>query len=247
MRLTTAAIIALTASNLWAQDNRLIDAKHSDKVIDIELHALGGISATTQNYAKAIQRTNYIESAPGASLGAGARIDFPLNNLFALSTGLDMLWSHNTSTFTMDPEPTSTSTFYQSSSYLYARLPVMASFRFTLNPSTQWYVDGGCYLATGMWGKERTHIFTTSINQLNQLITEQYSYKRNYFREDDPIIAAHHTFDFGLTIGSGLIVNDKWSLGLSFTYGLKNSAKHTGPLDVRSHNLWYLASIGYRL
>ncbi len=244
-QLIAIAVAVSTIASVNAQQPLQANSDTHDRVLDIEVHAIGGVSASTQNYSRAIEGSNYVESAPGASFGAGTRVGFPLNHMFSLTTGLDLLWSHNTATLTMDPTPTANSTQYISNTYLYGQLPMVATFHFAMNQSTQWYVDGGCYFATGIWGKERTHIFTTTTNQLNQLVTKQYSYKRNYFREDDPLIASHHTFDFGLTLGTGLIVNRRWRIGLNFTYGLKNSAKNIGPLDVHYHNMWYTASIGY--
>jgi len=239
-----------TAAVAWANDGAtayspLVNTDRVDHPLEIEVHALGGVSVLTQNYANSIADADYVKSAPGASLGAGVRVDFPLNRFFALGTGLDMLWSHNTCTMTMASQAHASSTVYNSNSYLYARMPLVGSFRFSLS-SVQWEVNGGLYLATGVWGKQKSQIFTTTVNQLNQLVTDRYAYNSGYFREDDPLIAAHHTFDFGLTIGTGVIVTNRWTLGVSVSYGLKNSAKNVGTLDTRNHNVWALASVGYR-
>lgn len=241
-----------TATVAWAGDGAaadtpLVNTDRVDHPLEIEVHALGGVSVLTQNYANSIADADYVKSAPGVALGAGVRVDLPLSRFFALGTGLDLLWSRNTCTMTMaPPQANASSTVYTNNSYMYARMPLVGSFLFSLSSSVQWEVNGGLYLATGVWGKQKSQIFTTTVNQLNQLVTDRYAYNSGYFREDDPLIAAHHTFDFGLTVGTRVIVINRWTLGVSLSYGLKNSAKNVGTLDTRNHNVWALASVGYR-
>ena len=121
------------------------------------------------------------------------------------------------------------------------------SFRFNIADGAQWIIDAGVYFATGLSGRQRADIYTTGVNELGQLVTRRYHESWKYFRNDAGLIHTAHSFDFGLQFGTGFCFRGHYTVGATFTYGLKDAAKPLGPLkQVSMHNIDWLCHLGYR-
>lgn len=217
-------------------------------MVEVGLHGIVGATAITENYASQIPGIDKADSHPGLGIGAGARVSFVLRDYLALTTGLDMLWGHHKCTMTTMGDGTPyVNNIYLSNRYLYARVPVLMSFRFNVADKARWIVDAGVYFATGISGRQKADIYTTGVNELGQLVTERYRESWPYFRSDAGLIHSAHSFDFGLQFGSGFCFRGHYTAGVTFSYGLKDAAKPLGPLGkVSMHNIDWLCYLGYQ-
>lgn len=218
------------------------------KVIEADLHILAGATYVTQNYAAEIAGVDKADSHPGLGLGFGSKASFLFRDYLALSTGLDLLWGHNTCDMTVVGDGTdAVNQVYLSNRYLYAKIPLTLSLRFNLADNARWEIDMGFYAAIGLTGKQRADIYTTEVNDIGQLVTTRYKGSWDYFRSDTGFIHSVHAFDFGLQFGSSLCFRDHYVAGVTATYGLKDAAKPLGPLNgVSAHNIDWMCHIGYK-
>lgn len=237
----------LSVSAAYA-DKPFFSTDRPASMVEVGLHGIIGATAVTENYASQIPGVDKSDSHPGLGVGLGARVSFVLRDYIALTTGLDMLWGHNKCTMTtVDDGTPFVNNIYLSNRYLYARAPVLMSFRFNLADQAQWIVDAGVYFATGVSGRQKADIYTTGVNDLGQLVTDRYSQSWKYFRSDAGFIHTAHSFDFGLQLGTSFCFRGHYTAGVTFSYGLKDAAKPLGPLGkVSMHNIDWLGYVGYR-
>lgn len=243
------SVLALSLSVFVSRaDKPFFSTERPASIVEVGVHAIVGATAVTENYSSQIPGVEKADSHPGLGLGAGARVSFVLRDYIALTTGLDMLWGHNKCTMTTVGDGTpNVNNIYLSNNYLYARAPVLMSFRLNLADRAQWILDAGVYFATGISGRQKADVYTTGVNDLGQLVTRCYRESWNYFRNDAGLIHTVHSFDFGLQLGTSFCFRGHYTAGVTFSYGLKDAAKPLGPLDkVSMHNIDWLGYIGYR-
>lgn len=238
----TAAVAPALAGKPFFSTSR------STEIVEADVHILAGATYVTQNYASEIAGVDKADSHPGLGLGFGSKVSFPFRDYLALSTGLDLLWGHNTCDMTVIGDGTgNVNHVYLSNRYLYTRVPVLLSLRFNMADNARWVIDMGFYGSIGVAGKQKADIYTTGVNQLGQLVTTHYKNSWNYFRSDTGFIHGVHSFDFGLQLGSSICFRDHYVAGVTFTYGLKDAACAFGPLrGVSMHNIDWLCHIGYK-
>lgn len=243
------SLLALSFSGFVIRaDKPFFSTDRPSSMVEVGLHGIVGATAVTENYSSQIPGMEKADSHPGFGIGAGARVSFVLRDYIALTTGLDMLWGHNKCTMTTVGDGTPyVNNIYLSNNYLYARAPVLMSFRFNLAEQAQWIVDAGVYFATGISGRQKADMYTTGVNDLGQLVTQHYRESWKYFRSDAGLIHSAHSFDFGLQLGTSFCFRGHYTAGVTFSYGLKDAAKPLGPLGkVSMHNIDWLGYVGYR-
>lgn len=247
-RLTIAILGAVMTLVSAVAETPFLSTARPGKVIEADIHVLAGATYVTQNYAAKIAGVDKADSHPGLGLGFGSKASFLFRDYLALSTGLDLLWGHNTCDMTVIGDGTdAVNHAYLSNRYLYAKIPLTISMRFNIADNARWIVDLGIYGAIGLTGKQHADIYTTLINPIGQLVTTRYKVSWDYFRSDTGFIHGVHTFDFGLQFGSSVCFRDHYVAGITFTYGLKDAAKALGTLqDVSMHNIDWMCHIGYK-
>lgn len=241
-------ILLLAASIAARAEKPFFSTERPKEIVEVDLRVLAGATYVTQNYSSEIPGVDKADSSPGLGIGLGSQVSFLFRDYFAIATGLDFIWGHNTCDMTVVGDGTdAVNQVYMSNRYLYAKVPVLLSLRFNVADKARWIVDLGFYGGVGVSGKQKADIYTTTVNQIGQLVTTRYSDSWKYFRNDRGIIHGVHTFDFGLQAGSSVCFRDHYTAGITFTYGLKDAAKPLGPLDkVSMHNLNWMCHVGYK-
>ncbi len=244
----TLAIGVLTLTGSLSAQKPFFSTELPEHAIEAEVHAVVGSTGITQNYLSQLPGMVKADAHPGAGFGVGGRVSFVLRDYLALRTGVDLVWGGNRCTMTLlDNETQEVDNIYLSNRYTYARVPVVMSFRFNVVPHTRWFVDGGFYFATGLGGKQKADIYSTTVNAIGQLITKHRHESWKYFSSDGGLIHSTHTFDFGLHFGTGFVFREHYSIGVMMSYGLKDAAHDLGYLNgVSVHNIDWLCRLGYQ-
>ncbi len=247
-RFVTLAIGVLAMTGSLSAQKPFFSTERPERAIEAEVHAVVGSTGITQNYLSQISGMVKADAHPGAGFGVGGRVSFVLRDYLALRTGVDIVWGGNRCPMTLlDNETQEVDNIYLSNSYTYARVPVVMSFRFNVVPHTRWFVDGGFYFATGLGGKQKADIYSTTVNGIGQLITEHHHESWKYFDNDEGLIHSTHSFDFGLHFGTGFVFREHYLLGVMMSYGLKDAARDLGSLNgVSVHNIDWLCRLGYQ-
>jgi len=146
----------------------------------------------------------------------------------------------------VDAASGSMSSIYAKNHYYSFEIPIYLSFRFNISENVRWNIDGGCYLGFGTGGTQKADTYTTTVNQLGQMVTTSYRYEWDYYNESRPLINAINNKDFGLLFGTGLLFNEHYKVGVTLRTGTKNVARDLGTLNPTVRNVSVDFKLGYQ-
>ena len=228
------------------QDAPFVDFSRPDRVVEIGLHVGEGASTITQNYATAIPDVADFSLTPGSMTTFGASAELPVRNFFAIGTGLDFAINNFYYSMTiLHPSEGTLNSLYTRNHFYTLEVPLYLGFRFNLGSHVKWNSEIGGYLSFGAGGKTRTRAYTSSTNSLGQSQVTQTNYERNYFNDDNPIINGVTGTDWGLHLGTGILVNRHWSVKAVMHAGARDLAKNYGVLGISTHTLNVVFKAGY--
>lgn len=240
-------ILALTGVSIGnAADIQFIDTGKSNRLIETEAHILIGGSYVTNNYTDVFPEISDMNSSMRTAWGAGIGVKFNFNRFIAVGTEMNLTFNSTRLNFNVTSEDSRHfSEVDLRNSFRYLNVPIYASFCFNLAKSVKWNVDGGFYYAYGTGGKQKSTIYTTSMNDLGQLIFDDGSSVSGYFNDSRSFINSYYRTDVGLHIATGLTFYNRIALGIRTQYGLKNSAKTEGVSHPSCHNYNFFVTLGY--
>lgn len=115
----------------------------------------------------------------------------------------------------------------------YLEIPVMASYRYTLNDAIRIQFDLGPYFAFGLHGKDKKEYSG------NGSYTKPSNTEIDLFGGDNPQLKR---FDFGLRFGPEVVWRNRFSAGLAYETSLINISKMGGKVG----NANFMINLGYR-
>lgn len=242
------AMMSLSSIIVVSQNRPFYNPDRTDRFIECDVHGIVGASVFIQDYRDHVPSISDISTSTGCGWGVGATAQFVIRDFFALGTSLDFV-AHN-SDYSMvlidaDRMGTQNSVFVSNQSFS-ATVPVFASFRFNLADNVRWNVDAGCYFSLGLGGSQKADTYTTSMNELGQVVTKYQYYKWDFFNEKRPLIHAIDDFDFGLLIGTGLLIHDHYKVGIEARISTKNATTDEGVIHPNVRNHLFAMKLGYQ-
>lgn len=220
----------------------------NDSFLESEVYAIIGTSTMWQNYAEHVPSISDINTSPGCGVGIGAKVQFEFRDFFALGTQLDFMARNNKySMVIIDTEGkgSQNSVFVSNRSYS-ASVPVYASVRFNIADNVRWNIDAGGYFSLGLGGYQKADTYTTSINDLGQMVSTYKHYDLDYYNEQHPLIHAIDDVDFGLMFRTGLLFYDHYNVGLEARISTKNATADEGIIHPKMYNHLFAMKIGYQ-
>ncbi len=166
-----------------------------------------------------------------AAFHAGVTVDIPIVQSIAIQTGL--LFSSKGAKFSYEDDEESEELKFKP---MYLEIPILASYRYNFNESTQLQVNFGPYFAVGVGGKVKEEY----VNKYWGDETEEG--ELDFFGdEDDEESMGMKRFDAGLQIGAGVTFLKHINVGLAYQFGLANMWREEG--SVKNRN--FMLSVGY--
>lgn len=249
MKSRIAALIFAIASAVTAAaagSVPFVDTSKSPDFFDINIHALVGGSYVTNNYTDIFPQISDINSSMRMAWGAGAGATFNVNRFFGFGTELNLTFNSTRTTFNVASEDSRhLSDVYLRNNFRYINIPFFVTFRFHLAPQVKWNVDGGLYYSYGVGGKQKSTIYTATVNDLGQLILNGSTVKSDYFNDPGCFLNSYLRGDIGLHLATGLTFHNRVNIGIRLQTGLKNVARSYGVANPSSHNFNFFASVGY--
>lgn len=242
------AVMLMSSIVVMSQKKSFYSADKPDKFIECDVHGLVGASVFTQDYRDHVPSISEISTSAGCGWGLGATVQFAFKDFFALGTSLDFV-AHN-SGYSMvlidaDGRGTQNSVFVSNQGFS-ATVPVYVSFRFNLADRVRWNVDVGNYFSLGLGGSQKADTYTTTLNELGQVVTKYQRYEWDYFNEKRPLIHAIDDFDYGVLIGTGLLIHDHYKVGIEARISAKNATTDEGVIHPSVRNHLFAMKLGYQ-
>ncbi len=238
-------IAALTCHGASAGD--FIDFSPAKRLIEVDVHAIGGTSSVFQNYQSKFSQIQDLNVNLGASAGAGFRAVFGIRGWLGLGTALDITTNtYNIDMTVINSERSSLSSVLLDNRTYVATIPVFVSFRFNVDNSVRWTVDAGMYYAYGFAGTQKQRIYRAEINSMDELVTELERVKTDYYHSGSTFINGFNRGDIGLHLASYVNFGPHLMVGASYQVGFKNSSRSLGVINPSVHNHYFHGIVGYR-
>lgn len=215
-----------------------IDTRRPDNFVELDIHAGVGAYSMLQNYGSAVPDCADFTLTPGALTQIGAGAVLPIRGFFAVGTGIDFNINNFYYSMTvLHPAAGTLNTLYTRNHFYSFDVPLFLSFRFNLGTKVRWDNELGSYLTFGVGGHTKTTAYTSSTNELGQSQVSEVHYDRDYYNDDDAIINGVAKLDWGLHLGTGIVVNRNFMLKCVMHLGAHDLAKNFGVLSVHNHTL----------
>lgn len=229
-----------------ATDN-LISYGPSPKLLDVQVHILGGGSSVTQNYNKIYPRIQNQNVNMGNSWGLGAKAVFGIRDFFGFGTAIDvMLNNYNIDMAIVGSENTSMSAVFVNNRNYTINVPLFASLRMNVGQRVRWNVDLGFYYSFGFAGRQRQEIYRAEINSVDELVPEIEKISTDYYHSPRTLFNVFNRGDIGLHFSSSLDFGKHVTVGVQTQYGFKNAARPNGVDKPSIHNYSLHGTLGYR-
>lgn len=109
------------------------------------------------------------------------------------------------------------------------QIPILLSYRLNLS-AIEWQLDCGPYISFGDGGDNKVDVNEISINEGIQ--SKEYRYKNDFYGDSDGVVVGCDKFDWGVKLGTGVKLLNKYYVGVHYSAGLRNvGKKHDGFLD----------------
>lgn len=165
----------------------------------------------------------------------GAIVDIPLARNFYIQPGLYLSSKGAAGKYYLSDDDRD---YYETkTSPLYLEIPILASYRHDLSDFVQLQVNFGPYIAFGVGGKYEYEYDDGSDRDKDDI---------NYFGDIEDGLAMKR-FDFGLSMGAGLLFADHYYLGFTYEHGLINTwnGKEAENYNYSVKNRNWMLSLGY--
>ncbi|MCC8071196.1 MAG: PorT family protein [Bacteroidales bacterium] len=214
--------------------------------LEVNLHALVGGSAVTQNYMSTFPEIQELNTAMGLAYGMGAGVTFGLRQWLGLGTELNVVVNRNRMDCAVsNTAVTSMSNLFMRNHYTYINIPVFLSLRFYPATGLRWNVDLGMYYSYGVGGSQRQTLYNWTTNDLGQIVPKVVESKPSYFGSSDTFLNGYKRGDIGLHLATALLFRGHVSVGGRMGVGFKNISRKIGVLNPNIHNINFLVSVGY--
>lgn len=239
--------IALTICSLRTEAADFVDLSPARRFIEVDVHALGGIGSITNNYKKHFPQIQNLNVNMGESLGLGFRAVFGLKEFFGFGTAIDVTTNkYNIDMAVVGTDQLSMSSMFIDNRTYYVNFPVFLSFRFNVDKSVRWSVDGGFYYAYGFGGSQKQRIYRADVNEMDELVPQVIDLKTSYFHSPQTFINAYNRGDLGLHLASYINFGPHLVVGVRYQLGLKNTSRPLGVVNPSIRNHYFQGSVGYR-
>lgn len=222
------------------------DTARPDRIVEIGVHVGDGASTIRQNYASNISTLTDFVLTPGNRFVVGASAVMPVRNFFAVGTGLDFAVNNYYWTMTMlDRADGVLTSLYSRNHFCSVEIPVFMQWRFNLGTHVSWRTDIGFYLSFGTGGHSRYKVAASTTNSLGQSQVTESTYRDKYYDDPSPVINTIIPSDWGLHLGTGLVLWRHLELRGFMHVGTRDIARNMGVLDVKVHTLNVAFTAGY--
>lgn len=247
-RLIALIVASAVITAAYADSIPMINTAPASRLIEVDVHALGGGGSVTQNYRSLFPQIESINVNMGAHLGIGARAVFGIREYLGFGTAIDFtLTDYDTDMLVIGDEPVrGISAVYVTNRIYRVTVPVFVSLRMKVDKSVRWNVDAGLYYSYGLGGTQKQNIFRGQLNAMGEIVPQREWVKTDYFHSPATFINVYNRGDIGLHLATSLNFGPHLTVGAQFQYGFKNSARATGVASPSVHNLSLAASLGYR-
>ncbi|MBD5271374.1 MAG: PorT family protein [Bacteroides sp.] len=234
---TLAAILILISA---------LQASAQQPFINIYAQALIGGSYLTENYRKCFHEISDLNTVtgPAGGLGLGARFNIRPH----LGLGTEINFTRNSDKMDMavvGDDNRSVSNVFQRNVYWRLDFPVYLSYITGLGSNVKWNVDAGLYYAYGTGGSQKNNIYHTTSNDLGQLMMSVSSYDTGFYNDPKAFINYYRRGDIGFHIATGLTFGAHLRVGIRSHIGMSNAARTAGLVCPTSHNMDFLAMLGW--
>lgn len=250
--LAACAILAFPAAKASAPADstgcgtRFVDTRRPTKMVELGLHIGEGAASMVQNYGTAVPHVGDFTLTPGSLTQFGASAVIPVRNFFAIGTGLNFnINNYYYSMTILHPGAGTLNTLYTRNRFYNFDVPLFLAFRFNLGTHVRWDNELGAYLSFGCGGHSHTRAYTSSTNDLGQSQVAETNYRVKYYNPDQALINGVTSVDWGLHLGTGILVNGHVSVKCVMHAGARDLAKNYGVLNVQNHTLNVVFSAGY--
>lgn len=238
-------LLVTSAPSVAAAD--FVDFTPSDRLVEVDAHAIGGASSVMQNYKSCFPQIQNLNVNMGASLGIGARAVFGLRGYLGFGTAIDVtLNNYNVDMAVMGTDRASMSAVFIDNHTYKVNVPVFVSFRFNVDRSVRWNVDVGVYYSYGFAGTQKQNIYRADINEMEELVSQKLNVKTDYYHSENTFINSFNRGDIGLHVATSLNFGPHLLVGVRAQTGLKNSARPNGVRNPMIRNYDFHAVLGYR-
>lgn len=244
----TILLALLMSKNLVAEELMFFNTDKASKFLECDVHAIVGTSVLSQDYADHVPSITAVNVSPGCGGGIGASVQFAFKDFFAIGTGLDLMAINNKYSMALIDVKGSGShcSAFVSNQAFNVTVPLYVSVRFNVASNVRWNVDGGIYLGLGIGGTQKADTYTTTQNELGQIVTKYQHYKWDYYNETHPIIHTIDDVDWGLIIGTNLLFHSHYKVGIEARVSTKNATADKGIIHPNVYNHLFAMKIGYQ-
>lgn len=238
--ITVAAVPAAQAADF-------VDFARASRLIEVDVHALGGMSSVIQNYQSKFPQIQNLNQNLGGSFGLGFRAVFGVRGYLGFGTALDIVTNtYNIDMAVIGSDKSSMSAVFIDNRNFYANIPVFVSFRFNVDRSVRWSVDAGLYYAYGFAGTQKQRIYRAETNAMNEMVPQFQYVRTDYFHSPATFINAYNRGDLGLHLATGINFGPHLVVGVRYQLGIKNSSRSIGVINPGVHNQCFHGVVGYR-
>ncbi len=241
--LLASAIIPLKA--MPTED--FVDCSPAQKLLTVQIHALGGGSTITQNYKKVFPVITNQNINMGNSWGIGAKAVFGIREYLGFGTSANVtINNYNIDMAILGDDRLSMSAAFLNNRFVTLNIPVFVNFHFNVARSVAWNVETGLFFSYGFAGHQKQRIYRAEINSMDEFIPELESIRTDYYKSPRTLFNSFRRTDIGFHIGTSLDFGPHLTVGVQSQFGFKNAAITTGVANPSIHNISLHALIGYR-
>lgn len=238
------AIFSLLAALLLGVSAQSVRA--SQPLFNLYVQGMLGGSYLTENYRKCFSEISDLNTVMGTAGGVGVGLRFNIHPGVGLGTELNFVRnSEKMDMAVVGANNHSVSNVFQRNTYWRLDVPVYLSYIARLGGKVEWNADAGLYYAYGTGGSQKNNIYHTQANELGQLIMSVSTYNTGFYNDRQAFINYYRRGDIGLHLATGLTFMRHLRIGVRAHLGFTNAARADSPVCPTSHNLDFLASVGW--
>lgn len=224
-----------------------VDFSPARKLLEVDVHALGGISTITQNYKSSFPQIQNLNINLGASFGAGFKAVFGLREYLGFGTAIDITTGqYNIDMAVLGADAESMSAVFLDNTLWQVNIPIFVSFRFRVDRNVRWCVDVGGYYAYGFAGTQKQRIYRADINEMDEIVPQIERVRTDYYHSSSTFINTFNRGDIGFHLATYIDFGKHLTVGARFQTGVKNTSRSLGLINPTVRNFTFHGSVGYR-
>lgn len=221
-------------------------ASAAEPLFNLYVQGLLGGSYLTENYRKCFSEISDLNTVMGPAGGVGVGLRFNIRPSLGLGTELNFTRNSDKMDMAVVGEDNrSVSNVFQRNTYWRMDFPVYLSYIARLGGKVAWNADAGLYYAYGTGGSQKNNIYHTRANELGQLMMSVSSYDTGFYNDHRAFINYYRRGDIGVHLATGLTFMNHLRVGVRTHIGLSNAARTDSPVRPSSHNMDFLATVGW--